>query len=249
MRRPSTPRSAADDPGDVTHPPRLLDRVRQAIRMRHYSRRTENTYVHWIRRFIIRQQVSASTQNQALSALLFLYRHVLHLDIGPLDPVGAAESIPPARVGDSARGVLGRAGGWHHEGRRSARDAPLVRDASASKRGRTSIRCRNCLATRTWQRRYVSSRAESRQPGRFESAGPVVRGELGQRGAVGREPLQPTSLALRMCPFAKLLTDWQLSKTAAYQPTGLAANVRSQRATRSERPAAAHGPKTRTRRP
>jgi site-specific recombinase XerD len=72
--------------------PRLLDRVREAIRTRHYSRRTEEAYVHWIRRFIlfhnkahpstigapdisafltwlaVEQQVSASTQNQALSA-------------------------------------------------------------------------------------------------------------------------------------------------------------------------------------
>ena len=77
--------------------PRLLDRVRQAIRARHYSPRTEKAYVGWIRRFIVfhgkrhpdemgvpevtqflsslatRDKVSASTQNQALSALLFLY--------------------------------------------------------------------------------------------------------------------------------------------------------------------------------
>ena len=83
---------------------KLLDRVRGAIRTRHYSRRTEETYVHWIRRYIVfhrkRQlkemganeieafltwlatvkQVSASTQNQALSALLFLYREVLSVD-------------------------------------------------------------------------------------------------------------------------------------------------------------------------
>src|SRR5438552_565931 len=78
--------------------PRLLDRVRKRIRTRHYSRRTEKAYVGWIRRYILfhgRQhpremgaeelsrflsslavdaKVSASTQNQALAALLFLYR-------------------------------------------------------------------------------------------------------------------------------------------------------------------------------
>ena len=77
-------------------PPKLLDRVREAIRLRHYSRRTEQAYVAWIRRFIVfhgkrhprelgerevaaflsglaDRGVSASTQNQALSALLFLY--------------------------------------------------------------------------------------------------------------------------------------------------------------------------------
>ena len=78
-------------------PPKLLDQVRIAIRTRHYSRRTEEAYVHWIRRFIlfhgkkhpslmgadevnsflsslaVERNVSASTQNQALCALLFLY--------------------------------------------------------------------------------------------------------------------------------------------------------------------------------
>jgi integron integrase len=103
-------------------PPKLLDRVRQAIRMRHYSRRTESAYVHWIRRFIIfhgkkhpdtmgasevtaylswlatSQRVSASTQNQALSALLFLYKHVLQQDIGPLEPIPRAKSPHRAPV-------------------------------------------------------------------------------------------------------------------------------------------------------
>ncbi len=85
----------------IPPPPRLLDRVRAALRTRHYSRRTEKAYVGWIRRFIlfhgkrhpsemgaaeitrflsalaIERNVAASTQNQALSALLFLYREVL----------------------------------------------------------------------------------------------------------------------------------------------------------------------------
>src|SRR5512139_1311955 len=83
---------------DDSRKPKLLDQVREAIRVRHYSRRTEEAYVLWIRRFVIfhgkrhpaalgsaevsaflshlamREQVSASTQNQALSAVLFLYR-------------------------------------------------------------------------------------------------------------------------------------------------------------------------------
>jgi integron integrase len=81
--------------------PKLLDQVRFAIRLRHYSHRTEDAYAGWIRRFIIfhgkrhpkemgeaevetfltflatQKKVSASTQNQALAALLFLYRNVL----------------------------------------------------------------------------------------------------------------------------------------------------------------------------
>ena len=83
-----------------TDPPRLLDRVRQAICLRHYSRRTEQAYVGWIRRFTVfhgkrhprelgerevtafisalaARGVSASTQNQALSAVLFLFEVVL----------------------------------------------------------------------------------------------------------------------------------------------------------------------------
>lgn len=87
--------------------PRLLDRLRLALRSRHYSSRTESTYLMWVRRFIffhklrhpenmaepemnaflthlaVERKVSASTQNQALSALLFLYRHVLGREVGP----------------------------------------------------------------------------------------------------------------------------------------------------------------------
>jgi hypothetical protein len=82
-------------------PPRLLDQVRASLRARHYSVRTEKAYVAWIRRFILfhgkrhpemmseveigaylsnlasEARVSASTQNQALAALLFLYQQVL----------------------------------------------------------------------------------------------------------------------------------------------------------------------------
>lgn len=81
--------------------PRLLDRVREAIRRKHYSRRTEETYIHWIKRFILyfgkrhpmemgatevtaflnhlatERHVASATQNQALSALLFLYKEAL----------------------------------------------------------------------------------------------------------------------------------------------------------------------------
>ncbi len=85
-----------------------MDQLRQALRSRHYSRRTEQTYCQWVRRFIyfhkmrhpaemgeseinlyltylaVKEKVSASTQNQALSALLFLYRHVLGHEVGDL---------------------------------------------------------------------------------------------------------------------------------------------------------------------
>jgi integron integrase len=89
-----------------TPPKKLLDRVRDAIRLKHYSYRTEQTYVQWIRRFIlfhnkrhpqemgipeieaflthlaVTENVAASTQNQAFSSLLFLYHHVLEIDLG-----------------------------------------------------------------------------------------------------------------------------------------------------------------------
>jgi integron integrase len=95
--------------------PKLLDRMRAEIRVRHYSIRTEETYLDWARRFIlfhgkrhpkdmgadevqsflsylaVERNVSASTQNQAKSALLFLYRDVLHIELPWLDEVIAAK--------------------------------------------------------------------------------------------------------------------------------------------------------------
>ncbi len=91
--------------------PKLLDRLSEALRPRHYSPRTEQTYRHWVKRFIffhhvrhpnemaepeinaflthlaVQEKVSASTQNQALSALLFLYRYVLDRPLGRLGEV------------------------------------------------------------------------------------------------------------------------------------------------------------------
>ncbi len=100
--------------------PRLLDRLRIAIRARHYSRRTEKAYVFWVRRYLTfhgmrhpnemgssdvaaflsalatRWRVSASTQNQAFSALLFLYREVLGRELSGLEKVARAKQ--PVRV-------------------------------------------------------------------------------------------------------------------------------------------------------
>ena len=104
----------------VPPPPRLLDRVRAGVRARHFSRRTEQAYVGWIRRYILFHEkrhpaemggpevskflsalavegdVAASTQNQALSALLFLYRVVLEQDLPWLDDIVRAKR--PARL-------------------------------------------------------------------------------------------------------------------------------------------------------
>ncbi len=90
---------------------KLLDEVRGVLRVKNYSFRTEKTYIHWIRKFILfnnkkhplqmaeteinhfltflalKQKVSASIQNQALCALLFLYKSVLNKEIGRLENI------------------------------------------------------------------------------------------------------------------------------------------------------------------
>ena len=118
--------------------PRLLDRVRHAIETRHYSRRTEKAYVHWIKRYIffhgkrhpaemgaaevaafltslaVQGKVAASTQNQALSALLFLYREVLGIDLPWLDEVVRAKRplhLPVVLTREEVRAVLQRLDG------------------------------------------------------------------------------------------------------------------------------------------
>jgi integron integrase len=118
--------------------PRLLDRVRQALRARHLSRRTEEAYVAWIRRFIFFHdkrhpaemgaaevtkfltsladdgQVAASTQNQALSALLFLYKDVLEVELPWLDGIVRArrpERLPVVLSRDEVRALFQRLNG------------------------------------------------------------------------------------------------------------------------------------------
>ena len=102
----------ASPPSRLARPtgrPKLLLQLRRALRLRHYSLRTEQAYVHWVRRFVVfhrmrhpaelgdaeisafltdlavRGRVSAATQNQALGALLFLYRRVLGQSVAWLD--------------------------------------------------------------------------------------------------------------------------------------------------------------------
>jgi integrase len=125
---------AVHETGPAAAPkPRLLDRVRGEIRSRHYSRRTEKAYVAWIRRYIffhgkrhpaemgapeitgfltslaVDRKVAASTQNQALSALLFLYRDVLHHDVPWLDDLVYAkrpQRLPVVLTREEVRAVL-----------------------------------------------------------------------------------------------------------------------------------------------
>jgi integron integrase len=130
---------ARRDPESVS-PPRLLDRLRTAIRTRHYSRRTERAYVLWVVRFIrhhdlrhptelgaaevtrflsslaTTERLSASSQNQALAAILFLYRHVIGGDLPWID--GIVRAVRPVRLPvflsrDEVRTVLSQLHGAH----------------------------------------------------------------------------------------------------------------------------------------
>jgi integron integrase len=117
-----------------TNKPKLMDEVRRVIRLKHYSIRTEQSYCEWIKRFIlfsgkrhpsemgerevtdflshlaVDRKVAASTQNQALSALLFLYGEVLKLELGWLDGVERARrpaKLPVVFTKEEADRVLG----------------------------------------------------------------------------------------------------------------------------------------------
>lgn len=118
----------------------LMDEVRKSFRLHHYSYRTEESYVHWIRRYIVfhekrhpremgaeevqsflsnlatRGRVSASTQNQALSALLFLYKKVLQIDLPWLDDIVRAKRpvrVPVVLTRSEVAKVLGAMTGKH----------------------------------------------------------------------------------------------------------------------------------------
>ncbi len=129
MPLPPIPLSHLTGPSRPERKYRLMEKVRRCLRERRFSVRTENAYVHWIRRFIIfhdrrhpkdmgaeevrrflgdlavNQKVAASTQNQALAAIMFLYTHVLGR------PLERVEGIEPA-----------------HRAVRTKRKSPLRRD-------------------------------------------------------------------------------------------------------------------------
>jgi integron integrase len=120
-------------PGPQPPEPKLLDRLRHALRVRHHAIRTEEAYHNWCRRFIlfhgkrhpaemgapevvaflthlaVVRRVAANTQNQALNALVFLYRHVLEVEPGRLDGVVRAarpRRLPVVLSRDEVRRVL-----------------------------------------------------------------------------------------------------------------------------------------------
>jgi integron integrase len=121
-------------------PKKLLDQVRDAIRVKHYAYSTEKTYVYWAKRFVLyhnkrhplemgekeisefltclaaEEDVAASTQNQALSALLFLYREVLRKDLDlPLELVWAKrpKRLPTVLTREEVQQVIAQLTGVH----------------------------------------------------------------------------------------------------------------------------------------
>jgi len=120
--------------------PKLLDQVRSVLRVKHYSYRTEQSYIHWIKRYIYfhnkthpkdldgkdiarfisylaqREKVSSSTQNQALCALVFLYKQVFGLDMGEFPEIHWAKKpkrIPVVFTKTEVKKVLGNLSGIH----------------------------------------------------------------------------------------------------------------------------------------
>jgi integron integrase len=120
-------------------PKKLWGQVRDAIRLKHYSYRTEQAYVGWIKRYIyfhgvrhpsdmgapeveaflthlaVQENVAASTQNQALSALLLLYRDVLHQELGPIDALRAKrhKRLPTVLTKEETLRLIGCLSGVH----------------------------------------------------------------------------------------------------------------------------------------
>lgn len=124
----------------MIEPPKLLDRVRERIHLKHYSVRTEEVYVQWVKRFVLHHgkrhpaqmgaaeveaflthlavvgRVSAATQNQARSALLFLYKEVLGSALPWLDNVEQAKRpkrLPVVLTPEEARALMAGLDGAH----------------------------------------------------------------------------------------------------------------------------------------
>jgi len=122
----------------LQHSPKLLELFREAMRVRHYSKRTEDTYCTWVRRFVhfhklrhpkdmgepqinaflthlaVKEKVSSSTQNQALSALLFLYRYVIGKETGDLGDVIRARKpvrLPVVLTREEVKALLAQLSG------------------------------------------------------------------------------------------------------------------------------------------
>ncbi len=220
-----------------TPSPKLLDQVRDLIRTKHYSIRTENQYLQWIRRFIlfhgkrhprdmgapeveaflshlaVSRDVAASTQNQALSALLFLYREVLGIDLPWLDNVTRAkrpQRLPVVLSRDEVRAVLDRMSG--------------VYGLMASLLYGTGMRLMECVRLRVkdvdFARGEILIRdgkgAKDRVTMLPESLVPALQSHLNQRRAIFEDDLRagkagvylPNALAVKY-PGAPIEWGWQ----------------------------------------
>ena len=125
----------------MTQPPRLLERVRQVVRLKHFSPKTEKSYLYYIKDFILfhhkrhpremkvaeiraylshlatEKHVAASTQNVALSALLFLYRQVLEIELPYIDKIERAKRstrVPVVFTRSEVKAILTHLEGIHH---------------------------------------------------------------------------------------------------------------------------------------
>ena len=120
-------------------PPKLLDQLRAKARLLHYSKRTEEAYVDWVTRFILfhgkkhprlmgapeieaflthlatERQLAASTQNQAFSAILFLYQQILHIELGRIEFLRAKrpDRLPVVMSIEEVRAIIDRMVGTH----------------------------------------------------------------------------------------------------------------------------------------
>lgn len=128
------------DKSTTANPPKLLDQVRDKLRVKHYSIRTEESYVGWIKRYIyfhdkrhpkslgardieaflthlaVQGKVAAATQNLAKSALLFLYREVLEIELSWLENITQAKApkrLPVVLTVSEVQAVLSRLSGTH----------------------------------------------------------------------------------------------------------------------------------------
>jgi hypothetical protein len=204
--------------------PKLLDRMRATLRVRHYSIRTEDAYVHWAKRYIlfhgkrhpsamgpeeinqflthlaVERQVSGSTQSQALSAILFLYREVLGEEVPWIEDLVRAprrERLPVVLTRDEVRVLRGRMSGvpqlvarlMYGTGEGGQGPNHDVRACLRERCARTWTRCGRCTVpkSRSFTRSRSGSRGRRSAP-RWPQAAQECR-ELQREGRSVRPPL------------------------------------------------------------
>ena len=188
-------------------PPRLLDQMHQVLRMRHYAQSTEDCYLQWATRFIlfhgkrhprnmgaaevgqflthlaVEGHVAASTQSQALNALVFLYEQVLEIELGRLDAVRTRrpKRLPVVLSAAEVAAVLEKVDGADGVFRLMAR---LLYGCG--------LRLMECCRLRIKDIR--SARRADRRPRRQGGQGPRGHAPRSVRGDLGRQPASPALL-------------------------------------------------------